>query len=65
MQKFVKKMVDDKSDIDDKIKKLEAFMLTPTYTELSQKEKKLIREQDDAMNLYSKALGERIELYDS
>lgn len=63
MQKFVKKMVDDKSDIDDKIKKLEAFMLTPTYTELSQKEKKLIREQDDAMNLYSKALGERIELY--
>lgn len=63
MQKFVKKMVDEKSDIDDKIKKLEAFMLTPTYTELSQKEKKLIREQDDAMNIYSRALGERIELY--
>ena len=63
MQKFVEKMVKDKKELDEKIAKLNTFLATDTYNTLSQKEKKLRKDQFAAMSEYSRILKEIIAIY--
>lgn len=63
MQKFVERMIDEKKVVDERLEKLEAFLMTDTYNGLSQKERKLLKEQAEAMTNYSRILGERIAIY--
>lgn len=63
MQKFVERMVTEKKELDERLGKLEAFLVTDTYNNLSQREKKLLKDQAETMANYSRILGERIAIY--
>lgn len=63
MRKFVEKMVKDRTDLEEKITKTKSLIESSTYNDLPQKEKKLLVEQVQAMESYSRILKERIEIY--
>ena len=54
------RVVDEKSELDEKISKLDPFLNTQIFKELHESEKVRLRLQLHYMIAYSKILGERI-----
>ena len=63
MKDFVKRMMTEKQELDEKKKKLFDFMTTMEYQNLSADEKFLLGVQFNAMCIYSSTLFRRINLY--
>lgn len=63
MRKFVEKMVKERTELEEKISKTKALIASSTFNDLPQKEKKLLNEQVQAMDTYSRILKERIDIY--
>ena len=63
MKDFVKRMMTEKQELDEKKKKLFDFMTTMEYQNLSANEKFLLGVQYNAMCIYSSTLFRRINLY--
>ena len=63
MKDFVKRMMTEKQELDEKKKKLFDFMTTMEYQNLSADEKFLLGVQYNAMCIYSSTLFRRINLY--
>mgnify|MGYP000031477435 CR=1 FL=1 len=61
---FQQRVVDERSDLDAKIKKLADFIvLSPIFKALPGDEKQRLYRQHAAMRAYSAVLGERIEAF--
>jgi uncharacterized protein YdcH (DUF465 family) len=59
----VQRMLDEQSELSDKVGKLETFILTnPVFKQLSKERQRLMRQQYDAMSLYNNILKERVAL---
>ncbi len=58
------RVVDEKTDLDGKIERLDAFIGTPIYHDLDGHDQFLLRFQLVAMRQYSTTLGERIARFD-
>ncbi len=54
------RVVDEKSELDERLAKLGAFVVTDTFNRLDSIERELLLEQEDAMNAYSDVLARRI-----
>lgn len=66
MRPHEQRVVDEKRELDIKITALGDFvMLSPTYKDLPEEDKLLLREQEDQMRLYSLVLQKRIERFSS
>ena len=57
------RVVDEKSELDEKLSKLDAFLRTDTFKRLRNEEQILLGRQATAMRIYSGILGERIKLF--
>lgn len=57
------RVVDEKSELDEKLSKLDAFLRTDTFKSLRNEEQILLDRQATAMRIYSGNLGERIKLF--
>lgn len=57
------RVVDEKSELDEKLSKLDAFLRTDTFKSLRNEEQILLDRQATAMRIYSGILGERIKLF--
>lgn len=57
------RVVDEKSELDEKLSKLDAFLRTDTFKRLRNEEQILLDRQATAMQIYSGILGERIKLF--
>jgi hypothetical protein len=60
MQPYQKQVADEKKELDEKIERLKDFCCEPVFNGLSSEEKAIIERQALLMELYSKALDERI-----
>ncbi|MDU1575410.1 MAG: hypothetical protein E6868_19425 [Pantoea sp.] len=59
----LQRMHEESNELKDKVGKLEAFILTnPFFKGLDEKKQRLLRQQYDAMQIYSAILSERISL---
>lgn len=63
MAEFIERIKQEKSDLDDKLEKLEKFLGSDKSLELTKDEKVLLSEQHKLMLLYSKCLQKRLNLY--
>lgn len=64
MQDFQKRVVDEKTELDEKIGKLNGFLVTnPVYQALPNAEQARLLRQITAMREYSDILGERIAAF--
>lgn len=63
MKPHQERVVTEKSDLDEKISKLNAFIGTGTFKDLDSHEKASLDRQLRAMRNYSRALAERIERF--
>ena len=63
MQEHQKRVVEEKSDLDGKLNRLQAFIQTPNFTGLGEDERDRLRRQADVMADYSVILGERIAAF--
>lgn len=61
LQPHQQRVVDEKTDLDDKITKLDAFITTPTCLALLFGERSRLKHQLDVMREYSGILGDRIK----
>lgn len=57
------RVVQEKQELDDKIVKLDSFMLTDTFHDLTDSEQDRLSRQFDVMKEYSSILGERISAF--
>jgi hypothetical protein len=60
MSPFQQRVVDEKSELDDKIAKLKAFWDNPIFPTLPEAERQRLEKQSNIMDDYSAILGERI-----
>lgn len=60
---YQQRVIDEKVELDEKIAKLEAFLITPTFLDLGINDRILLNRQCDAMRAYSDILGRRIERF--
>lgn len=63
LHEFQQRVVDEKTDLDEKIEKLYAFLQGKIYPELPVPEQKRLKAQVTWMRKYSSVLGERIEAF--
>lgn len=61
---FKDRVVLEKRDLDDRLKKLNAFIGTETYCSLPESEQERLSRQADYMRCYSDVLAERIEAFE-
>ena len=61
METYQQRVVDEKSELDDKRKKLEEFLYTDTFVSLNDGERGLLQTQYILMGNYSDVLQSRIE----
>lgn len=61
MEGYQKRVIDERDELESKLKKLSDFVLTKEYEELSIEEKTRLIRQKLIMNLYTQVLFERIE----
>jgi len=62
-QDYVLRLQTELNDLNDKRGKLEVFILSsPVFKALSERKKRLMRQQYDAMTLYAGILKERMDL---
>lgn len=62
MDVYQRRLVDDKADLDTKLGKLKAFIISPYFPELDMEMRRLLKIQAGAMEQYSCVLDRRIEL---
>lgn len=60
MEAYIERMVEEKRELDDRIRKLVAFRYSEKGDALSEYQRDLLDRQFEAMKLYSNALGLRI-----
>ena len=64
MEAHQQRVVDEKTELDEKLDKLNSFIESnPIFGELPNAEKDRLNRQEVYMSLYSKVLGERIEAF--
>ena len=63
MQDYQKRVVDEKAQLDEKLLKLDAFMVTEVARKLDAAEYERLYKQLQIMNQYSDILGERIKAF--
>ncbi len=63
MEAWQRRVVAEKLDLDQKREKLRAFMLTPKFHALKQRDQDDLRSQAHGMMQYSDALGRRIRRF--
>ena len=63
MQPHQQRVVDEKADLDGKLKRLSTFMDGKLFENLPTSEQELLREQRVYMRNYSAVLGERIAAF--
>lgn len=64
MKPYQIRVVDEKQELDAKIEKLECFVSTQTFLDLSSEERARMMRQYSAMKAYSEILGERISAFE-
>lgn len=57
------RVVNEKTEVDDRIAKLVAFMMTETYSSLPPVDQGLLMVQIRSMRMYSECLGDRISRF--
>ena len=60
MEEHVKRLVVERDELSDKLKKLSGFMKSDTFKKLNEDEKMILEIQKDSMKTYKRALGLRI-----
>lgn len=63
MAPYQQRVVDEKTELDDRIGKLGTFFDTQTFLALDTGERSLLYHQHRAMKVYSHILGDRIALF--
>lgn len=63
MQDFQKRVVDEKTELDEKREKLGAFKNTAAFARLPWQEQERLNTQAHIMTMYSAVLGERIAAF--
>ena len=63
MQDFQKRVVDEKTELDEKREKLGAFKNTDAFARLPWQEQERLNTQAHIMTMYSAVLGERIAAF--
>lgn len=63
MQPYQQRVVDEKSELDDKLDKLAKFIGSPSFTSLDKEEQMLLICQKVAMRIYSTILEDRITAF--
>lgn len=63
LQPHQMRVVDEKTELDDKLSKLKTFCLTPLFQSLPTEEKQRLTEQEGYMRNYSDVLGRRIAAF--
>lgn len=62
MEDYVKRMLDEAEQLEDKVTKLSKFFSTTIYGGLPENKKNLMKQQESHMRNYLNVLKERIEL---
>lgn len=65
MEDFVKRIIDEKKELEVKIKKLETFFITQTFGDLFVEEQDLLILQFHIMKSYFMVLQQRIDYYNN
>jgi hypothetical protein len=60
MEDFKKRLIVEREELDDKLAKLEAFIGSPRFENLDERNRELLVSQCGAMRQYSDILAERI-----
>ncbi len=60
MNDLIDKLYDEHSDLDDKIFKLDAFIISDEFLTVSEKQQELLEAQYNAMKVYADILFDRI-----
>ena len=60
MEDFKKRLIVEREELDDKLAKLEAFIRSPRFENLDERNRELLVSQRGAMRQYSDILAERI-----
>lgn len=63
MQPYQQRVVEEKSELDKKIKALNTFIMTTNFSTLDPKEQDRLLGQVSAMEIYTAILGERIAAF--
>ncbi len=63
MQEFQQRVIDEKTELDEKLTKLRRFFVTPIFAGLPQAEQDLLTRQQVVMTSYSNILEARIALF--
>ncbi len=62
-QPFQQRVVNEKTELDEKLSSLSLFLVTPTYESLPPNERIRLGRQREVMTTYSDILGERIKAF--
>lgn len=62
MEDFKKRLIVEREELDDKLAKLEAFIGSPRFENLDERNRELLVSQCGAMRQYSDILAERISI---
>lgn len=62
MEDFKKRLIVEREELDDKLAKLEAFIGSPRFENLDERNRELLVSQCGAMRQYSDILNERINI---
>ena len=62
MEDFKKRLIVEREELDDKLAKLEAFIGSPRFENLDERNRELLVSQRGAMRQYSDILAERISI---
>lgn len=60
MEEHVKRLVVERDELSDKLKKLSEFMKSDTFKKLDEDDKMILKIQKDSMKTYKRALSLRI-----
>lgn len=60
MEEHVKRLVVERDELSDKLKKLSGFMKSDTFKKLDEDDKMILEIQKDSMKTYKRVLGLRI-----
>jgi len=60
---YQQRVIDEKTQLDERLQKLDAFGRTEAFKALSPEEQGLLNRQHSLMEQYSMVLGERIEMF--
>lgn len=63
MQTWQTRLVEEKRQLDERIQKLDAFLQGPYFKSVSEIDRYLLAGQFDAMQSYSRILGQRIDRF--